>query len=110
MRAFGFGATFLLSFFLSACEEKVDHAPTEREEQLIKASASLLVLHERFGPTTAPDSIRLYHHQLDSILSSHGLTREEFRREFEGLLDSPERLKALLLEISTILQKGVDRK
>lgn len=104
------GAYFFSLVLFAGCEEKGQYVPTEEEERLIRAYASILVFHERFGPATAPDSIQLYHHSLDSILLSYNLSREEFQRQFEDLVNSPERFKPLLQEISSILQKGVDRR
>jgi hypothetical protein len=90
--------------FLGGCSNTAPYEPSERDEQLMKAYASLLLHQERFGRTVNPDSVRLYHQKTDSILSSYSLGREEFQTEFEQLINSPDRFEPLFQKIYTDLQ------
>jgi len=93
--------------FLAGCTTPGPYEPSEREEQLLKAYASLIVHQEQFGITADPDSVALYQLQTDSILASYGLDREEFRTEFEDLINSPERFEPLFQKIYSDLQQRV---
>jgi len=92
-------------FLLVACSKTAPYEPSEREERLLKGYASLVVHQESFGRTSNPDSIALYLQQTDSILDSYDFTREEFRTEFEELINSPERFEPIFQKLYSDLQK-----
>ena len=102
---------FLLLFIsLSACEEKSAYTPTEHEQRIMGAYASVALLYDSFPPTTLRDSVALYTRKADSLLAQYGFTREDFRSEFEALLDSPQRLQPMLQELSSQVQKEMRKR
>ncbi len=113
-RTFPFVKTLLLTIGLllqSGCNSIADQAPpTEEEKQLLRAYSSLAVFHDSFPPTTNRDSIALYQSVVDSILDSYNLSQEEFRREFEQLLNSPERFQPLFQELSSEIQQALRKR
>jgi len=97
-----------LLFLAGSCTNQGSFEPTEREQRLMKAYASLLMHSDRFGKTRNADSLVLYRIQTDSLLDTYGFTRETFQSEFENLIRTPERIEPLLRSISTDINKQPD--
>lgn len=76
------------------------------EERLAKTFAELILHREQFGRSSSADSLALYRAQVDSILKTHGFTREEFLESFLDLVDSPDRFDALFKSLFTDLQQS----
>lgn len=98
---------FLLSLSVAgiACERQETYIPTEEDKRVLRTYASLTLLHDSFPSTDSSDSLSLYQTRVDSVLHAFGFTREEFRRESEGLLNSPERFQPLFQELTAQVQK-----
>ena len=94
-----------LLILVGSCTNQESFEPTESEELLMKAYATLLVHRDRFGKTENADSLALYRIQTDSILDTYGHTRETFSSAFEDLISNPERLEPLLRSISADFSK-----
>ena len=92
--------------FLSSCENGKEKKPTADERKLVQTYAALALLNESFPPTTNPDSTKLYRQQVDSILATHGFTREEFQTDFESLIKSPERFQVIIEEMVKSVQRA----
>jgi hypothetical protein len=104
---------FLLSSAAVAglsCGEHNDYALTEDDKRVVRAYASLALLHDAFPSTGYQDSVTIYHRKADSILAHYGLTRDEFRREFENLINTPERLQPLFEELSAEIRKEMQKR
>jgi len=95
-------------FLAGSCTNQGSFEPTEGEQRLMKAYASLLMHNDRFGKTENTDSLALYRIQTDSLLNLYGFTRETFQSEFEDLISTPERFEPLLRSISTDFNKQPD--
>lgn len=93
-----------------SCAERDEYAPTEADRNIVRAYASLALLYDAFPSTASPDSVLIYHRKADSLLSHFGLTRDEFRREFENLINTPERLQPLFQELSAEIRKEMQRR
>ena len=98
--------SFLLVCLLPACKNGKDGKPTAHEQNLVQTYAALALLNESFPPTTNPDSTKLYRHQVDSILTAHGFTKEEFQSDFENLIKSPERFQVIIEEMVKSVQRA----
>jgi len=88
-----------------ACNERTAYTPTDEDRRLLGAYASLALLYDSFPATSAPDSLALYTERVDSLLREFAFTQEEFRREFENLVNSPERFQPLFQELSAEIRK-----
>lgn len=92
------------------CSEPNGYAPTDEDRRVVGAYASLALLYDSFPSTTSRDSLALYQQQADSVLRQFGFSRDEFRREFENLINSPERFQPLFHELSTEIRKGTQKR
>jgi len=98
-----------ISFAGVSCERQSSYKPTEEDKRILRTYASLALLYDSFPATVAPDSLALYDLKIDSVLRQSGFTRDEFRRECEDLLNSPERFQPLYKELSAEIQKEMRR-
>lgn len=92
------------------CNERGAYTPTEEDRRVLGAYASLALLYDSFPPTKSQDSLAIYQQQADSVLSQFGFSRIEFRREFESLINSPERFQPLFQELSAEIRKKMQKR
>jgi len=93
-----------------SCGDRNDYTPTEADKRIIRAYASLALLYDSFPSTQAQDSVAIYGRKADSVLTEFGLSRDEFRREFENLINTPERFQPLFQELSSEIQKEMQKR
>lgn len=107
MKISAFFLSIPLIAILCSCENGEASKPTKHEEQVLQTYISLVVLNESFPPTTNQDSTVLYRHRVDSILTASGFTQEEFQKEFQEIVSSPDRFQPLMQEmVETIQQRN----
>jgi hypothetical protein len=92
------------------CNDGGAYTPTEEDRRVLGAYASLALLYDSFPSTKSQDSLVLYQRQADSVLSQFGFSRSEFRREFENLINSPERFQPLFQELSAEIRKKMQKR
>lgn len=85
---------------LSACSETEDPVATIDEGRVADAYADLTMLSESVRLGMPRDTTRPYQAQVDSVLESYGMTREEFEEDFHRLADDPTRSR-LLFELAS---------
>ena len=93
-----------------SCGDRNDYTPTEADKRIIRAYASLALLYDSFPSTQAQDSVAIYGRKADSVLTEFGLSHDEFRREFENLINTPERFQPLFQELSSEIQKEMQKR
>jgi hypothetical protein len=82
-------AILLLSLLLvSGCAKRKENL-TSDDEKLIPVYTDLLVLSEEYKASPAPPDTAVYQREVDSLLSSHGMTREELTYRLTLLARSP---------------------
>jgi len=93
-----------------SCGESKEYAPSEDDRRILRAYASLALLYDAFPPTSTKDSLQIYQRKADSVLAQFGFSSDEFRREFENLINTPERFQPLFLELSAEIRKEMQKR
>lgn len=105
-----FFCLLVLLVLFSACETESADVPSPEEQRVLDAYVDLSLLHSSFPSTASPDSLLLYKHRADSILSHYHLSPEEFRTSLEEFSTTSVRFQQFFKEIEVRLQKSAERK
>jgi hypothetical protein len=93
-------SSIAMALLASSCGGAETQTPTEQEERIARAYAELTLLSESARLGMLADSSRTYEAQVDSVLRSFDLRREDFEADFRRFADDPER-SALLFTIAS---------
>ena len=89
-------AIVALVLTLCSCDGNGAYAPTEEDKKLGDVYAHLALLSESNRLKPRPDTGAVYEARVDSVLTRHQMTKEEFRNHWDDLSSSSDRTRAVL--------------
>jgi hypothetical protein len=98
-------SSIAMALLVSSCGDAETQTPTEQEERIARAYAELTLLSESARLGMLADSSRTYDAQVDSVLRSFDLRREDFEADFRRFADDPERSTLLFTIASGHIQE-----